>query len=108
MLAPDHDHAGEGVLQRPGQFPAAGGGPGDDSAQEPARAIHAEEADRLERPAARRPRLLFGDDAGIQFRAEAALRLLGLATGAPDLGPDLLPELVPQAAALRRRLRLLL
>jgi hypothetical protein len=97
VISADHDQAGENRLERGGHLRALRGGPGDDPAQEPARPVHAQEADRLQ-PGLRR----FPRHPDVQFRAERPLRLLGLAAGLGHRRGDLLPHVVPQPVALGR------
>ena len=98
MITADHDQPGEDLLERGGRLGALRGRPGNHATQEPARAVHAHEPDRLE-PALRR----IARHPDVQFRAERAVRLLGAATRLGHRGDDLLPHVLPEPVALGRR-----
>src|ERR1019366_6029197 len=86
---------------QPCQLGAPRGRPADHSAQEPARAIDAEEPHRLQLLAALA--LPAGVDPRTQLDAERPRGLLDLAAGLGDLLGYLLPVLIPQPAGLGRR-----
>ena len=103
VVAADHHHPGEGLLERPGRRGVRGGRPGDHAAQEPARPVHAEEPDRLQ-PALAERRV--PGHPGVQFGAERPAGFLAAPAGLGHRGGDLLPHVVPQPTALGRGERL--
>ena len=103
-VVPAHHHdVAEQRLERLGQHPVGGRGAAQHAAQEPPRAVHAKEPDRLEH---RLLPLRGHRDLGVQFGAERALPLSRAAAGLDDVDRDLLAHVVPQSVAARSGERL--
>src|SRR6478735_5062313 len=94
VLAADHDDLPEEPLQSGRRVAVKGCLAAEDSAEEPARAINADEAGHAVALAAVRAA---GGKLRHEFGAEAALDLLDLAALAADRLPDLLTDFIPQA-----------
>jgi trk system potassium uptake protein TrkA len=103
VVAPDDYDLAEHGLERCRGRGVRRRGAGEQAAQEPARAVDADEPDRAH-PRGRLP--LLGRDLRDELGAERAGTLRALAARARDLGGDLGAHLVPQPASLGRGERL--
>jgi hypothetical protein len=103
LLAAYHHDLAEHGLKRPRGRRVRRGRAGEQAAQEPARAVHANEPDRAH-PRCWLARL--GGDVRDKLDAERALALRGLPARAADLSDDLATHLVPQPGPLGRGERL--
>ncbi len=98
LSAHDH-HLPERILEHAGRRPAGCGRAGDQGAQQPARAVDADEAGR-EHAGGGLPGL--SGHLSRDLHAEGSRRLLAPAAGRLDLGGDLRPQVVPQFSPARR------
>ena len=99
MFSTHDDDVGEQFLKRRSKLRADRRRPPDHAAQEPAGAVDAQEADRLQLPATA---LSARMQPRVQLDTERALRLLAAAARVRHLVGELLPHLVPQPAGLWR------
>ena len=101
VIAAGHHDIGEHLLQRYGDLGPQRRGPADHAAEEPARAVHAKEPDRVQATGHARYRLRRRDPC-VYLHPERPVRLLALAACLRHLGGDLLADVRPQAVCLGR------